>query len=205
VLAAVLSVPLSQLGHLVAYLLRYGPSAWSQQTVGVHAYFPSVAKTSATALGVVALGALAVVGVARLVEGVRSPGGRRPSRAPLLTLLAVLLPLQLAIFTTQETTEAVLAGHLHGFGDVPLLWGLAGQAPVACLAALFLAWASIAIDEAIHGFRVWLDRVVAPPPLPVLVAGTTSSGRNLGTPFDSSTTCPKRGPPRPAHRPLLDS
>jgi hypothetical protein len=199
-LAAALALPLSQLGHLLAYLLRYGPAGLARESFGAHTYFPSVAGTSVGLLGLLVLAAVAVVGLARLVESRRSPGRQRSPRLALAELVAVLLPLQLAIFTAQETAELALAGHLNGLGDLPLLWGLAGQVPVACLGALFLRWASVAVEDAIGRLHFWLDLAVAPAPLlarpavaPLPVLGPLSAdGRMAGR---------KRGPPRSPHGP----
>lgn len=189
-----MAAPLSQLGHLLAYLVRYWPSGWSHESFGTHAYFPTMAGTSAGLLGLVVLATLAVVGLARLLVGRRHSSRRRTRGAALADLVAVLLPLQLAIFVTQETTELVLAGQLHSLADVPILWGLAGQVPVAGLAALFLHWASIAVERAIDRLNVWLDVVVASPrltpPSPQL-----AQVLGLAATADGPTAGLERGPP----------
>lgn len=68
-----------------------------------------VARTSAGFLGLVLLAAIAVVGLGRLLEGRRSPGRQRVRGAVLADLVAVLLPLQLAIFITPRLGGALLA------------------------------------------------------------------------------------------------
>jgi hypothetical protein len=190
-----MAVPLSQLGHLLVYLIRYGPAASFQESYGAHAYFPSVAKASAGLLGLLVLTAVALVGLARLVGSKRAAGQRQAPAASLGELVAVLMPLQLAIFIGQETIELLAAGGLTGLGDVPLLWGLAGQLPLAFLAALFLRWASIAVERAIDRLRFWLDVVAAPPTLAAPVAAAPVPVVSLAG-ADRSMAGRMRGPPR---------
>ena len=120
-----MAVPLSQLGHLLVYFMRYGPANSLQESYGAHAYFPSVAKASAGLLGLLVLVAVILVGLARLVGRRRIAGQRQVPAAALPELVAVLLPLQLAIFIGQETIELLATGRLTSLEDVPLLWGLA--------------------------------------------------------------------------------
>lgn len=195
ILAACMAVPLSQLGHLLVYLVRYGLAGSFHESHGAHAYFPSIAKASAGLVGLLVLLAVALVALARLAGARRVTGHRRASAAALPELVAVLLPLQLAIFIAQETIELLAAGRLTGVGDVPLLWGLAGQLPVALLAALFLRWASIAVERAIDRLRFWLDLVVGPPTLAAPVTAAPVPVVSLAG-ADCSMAGRKRGPPR---------
>ena len=190
-----MAVPLSQLGHVLAYIARYGLAGSFHESYGAHAYFPSIAKASAGLVGLLLLVAVALVGLARLVGSRRVTGQRRAQAAALPELVAVLVPLQLAIFIAQETIELLAAGRLTGLGDVPFLWGLAGQLPVALLAALFLRWASIAVERAIDRLRFWLDLVVPPPTMAAPVAAATAPVVSLAG-ADRSMAGRKRGPPQ---------
>ena len=195
ILAACMAVPLSQLGHVLSYLVRYGLGGSFHESYGAHGYFPSIAKASAGLVGLLVLVAVALVGLARLVGSTRITDQRRAQAAALSELVAVLLPLQLAIFIAQETIELLVAGRLTSLGDVPFLWGLAGQLPVALLAALFLRWGSIAVERAIDRLRFWLDLVVAPPTLAATVAAVPAPVVSLAG-ADRSMAGRKRGPPR---------
>jgi hypothetical protein len=197
-LAVVMTGPLSQLGHLLAYLLHYGGAARPRQSMGAHAYFPLVAKTSAGAAGLLVLGALAAAGVAALLRARRATPAERAPGIPVLRLLAVLLPLQLAIFTMQEAAELTATGQLRSLADLPLLWGLAGQVPVACLAAVFLHWASIAVTRAARGLSMALAAASGPAPLVALVAAPPVPAPAPAAPAAGPMAGRKRGPPRPA-------
>jgi hypothetical protein len=150
--ALLLALPMSQLGHLLAYALRFGPEAAVRQSTGAHAYFPILLQAGAAALGGALLALLLLLGVARFMVGLRNdrfPEGGWPVAPLLLTLLAA----QLAIFAGQELVEAWLVGlpaapaaHLAG-------WGLAGQLPVALLAALGLGWISARVRRAVRRLR----------------------------------------------------
>lgn len=194
-LAVLATGPLSQLGHILGYVFHYGPASWPRQGLGAHAYFPVVAKTSAGLVGLLVLATLAAIGLARLLRARRSAPGTLPRPAPLGELIAVLVPLQVAIFVAQETVELTLAGQLNGVGDVPILWGLAGQLPVACLAALFLHWGSIAVPSAMRRLSLWLEPIAAAPPLPALVAAPAAHALPLATSVERSMARRKRGPP----------
>jgi hypothetical protein len=144
--ASVLGVGLagSQAGHLLAYAMRYGPAAQQVQSTGVHAYFPSLAKT------VVGLAALAAVATLLLIAVARMIGKRaeRDSASSYLRLLAVLFTLQLAAFAVQETAEAILFGTATSMPLV-LVWGTVGQLPVAAAGALALRWLLARLNPAL--------------------------------------------------------
>src|SRR5712664_2268829 len=123
----------SQAGHLLAYQVRFGAAAQSIQSSGAHSYFPLVAKT---ALGVAAgalIGALLVVGLARILSGRRVRSASEPSY---VSLLAILFSLQLTAFVAQEIAEAIIAGSSAGSAPGLLLWGTLGQLPIAAIGAL---------------------------------------------------------------------
>ena len=137
VVASVLGVGVagSQAGHLVAYALRFGPTAQRLQSSGAHAYFPSAAKTILGVAAMVAVAALLIVALARII-GSRA----RPESAPsYLRILAILFTIQLAAFAAQETMESLLSGSATSVPLV-LVWGTAGQLPVALVAAVALRW-----------------------------------------------------------------
>jgi hypothetical protein len=150
--AFLLALPMSQLGHLLAYWLQFGPAAVARQSTGAHAYFPALLHAGGAALGAVLLAVLMLLGVARFMVGLRND--RVPEGGwPVWPLLLTLLGAQLAIFAGQELVEASLAalpaappGHLLG-------WGLVGQLPVALLAALGLSWISARVRRAVRGLR----------------------------------------------------
>jgi hypothetical protein len=137
----------SQAGHLVAYQLRFGAAARQLEGAGAHAYFPALAKTAIGVAALAALASLAVVGAARLASGRRI---ERESAPAALRLLALLFTVQLAVFTAQETVEAALGGaHMATAGDL-LLWGTAGQLPVALLSAFALRWLAARLEPALR-------------------------------------------------------
>ncbi|MDQ6918689.1 MAG: hypothetical protein M3Z98_04940 [Candidatus Dormibacteraeota bacterium] len=152
-LAAILmALPMSQLGHLLAYWLQFGPAAAARQSTGAHAYFPVLLQAGGATLGAALLGLLLLLAVARFMVGLRNdrvPEGGWPVGPLLLTLLGA----QLAIFAGQELVEASLsalpaapAGHL-------LVWGVAGQLPLAILGAFGLSWISARVRRAVRRLR----------------------------------------------------
>jgi hypothetical protein len=78
-----------------------------------------------------------VVGAARLIAGRRIAQEGSP---PFVRLLAALYTIQLASFGAQETIEAIAGGGQLSSVPALLLWGTAGQLPVAIGAALALRW-----------------------------------------------------------------
>ena len=140
----------SQAGHLLAYHLRFGGAAHQIQSTGVHAYFPLVAKT---ALGAVAAGLIAgllLVGLARLLSGLRVRSDSEPS---FISLLAILFSLQLATFAAQEIVEGLVGGTSLMSAPDLLLWGTLGQLPVAVIAASALQWLSARVESAVGQIR----------------------------------------------------
>lgn len=168
---AALGIPLSEVGHTVAYLAQYGRRGLLLQSEGVHAYFPSVLQFAATALGLMLLGSVLVMGLGRLVLG-RGAGLRRVGRqAAVLDLLIVATVVQLQIYLVQEVLEILAAHQVLTFGQLfsILGWGLAGQLPVATLAALALSWLSIRMEAAVESLRsLWQESLRDRPPEPVV-------------------------------------
>jgi hypothetical protein len=150
--ALLFALPMSQLGHLVAYWLQFGPSAVARQSTGAHAYFPALLQAGGAVLGASLLALLLLLGVARFMVGLRNdrvPEGGWPVGPLLLTLLGA----QLAIFAGQEVAEASLAALPAAPAGHLLMWGVAGQLPVALLAAFGLSWISARVRRAVRRLR----------------------------------------------------
>ncbi|HSS60654.1 MAG TPA: hypothetical protein VLK30_04260 [Candidatus Limnocylindrales bacterium] len=187
----VLGVVASQAGHLLAFQLRYGSAAQQLQSAGAHAYFPSVVKTG---LGLGAgffLLALLVVGAARLLAGRRLETTAPPS---LLRSVALLFWIQLACFVVQESAESA-AGAAPTSPAVLLLWGTAGQLPVALVAAVALRWLAVRVGPALASLRARLVATLQLAPsssrlvvLPVAIRSTAPHDPRRGA-FS------RRGPP----------
>ncbi len=150
VLVTALGLIGSQAGHLVAYQLRYGPSAQSLQSTGAHGYFPAVVKTGLGLAAAFTLLALLTVGLARLATGRRLQGGKPPA---LLRTAALLFSLQLGLFIVQETVEGMAGGTTATSPGVLVLWGSLGQLPVAVIAALAVRWLSVRLEPALAQLR----------------------------------------------------
>jgi len=142
-----LGVAASQGGHLLAFELRYGSAAAQVQSAGAHAYFPALVKTGLGAAAAVTLVALLVIGFARVTAGRSIRHEPAPS---LLRLFAFLYTIQLACFVLQEGAESALAAASPASPVVLLLWGTAGQLPVALVAALALRWLLIRLGPALE-------------------------------------------------------
>jgi hypothetical protein len=183
----------SQAGHLLAYELRFGAAAQQVQSAGTHSYFPLLAKT---ALGIVAvglLGALLVVGLARLMGGRRIETASRPSY---IGLLARLFTIQLALFGIQEIIEATVAGVTAGSAADLLLWGTLGQLPIAAIAALALGWLSACVESAVGAIREAIGAAAVVTPLPpVAILANAAPDRALLMSRVAGSSLAKRGPP----------
>jgi hypothetical protein len=195
-----LALGASQLGHLVASELRHGPRTLAPDGAGVHWYFPTFAALALGAAGGALVAAALVVAAARALRA----GPRRDAvgRPPVLELAALMLVLQLGIYTAQETLErAVLGAATPSAGEL-LLWGGLGQLPVALTGALGLSWLLARFEVAVEDLAApallrsltWppaaapAARGPRPPALAVLLA--RAAGRALA----------KRAPPTGAPR-----
>jgi hypothetical protein len=182
-LALVLALPMSQLGHALAYLLHRLPS-----DSGVHAYFPNLLAGIEWTLAGSVLGVLVVVALARTLNpGLRASG--RP--VAILPVLMALLTAQLLVFVVQETVE------LASVGQAPtaalLAWGVAGQAPVALLAALAIRWLSQRLEPALRALALTL---ASSAPATRLRAARFRPGTAVGTVSAAFAAEPTpRGPP----------
>jgi len=183
----------SQAGHLLAYQIRFGPAAQQIQSSGAHAYFPVVAKTALGAAAAALIGALLLVGLARIVSGRRIRSTSEPSY---VSLLAVVFSIQLAAFVAQETTEAVIAGSSIGSAPDLMLWGTLGQLPIAVIAALAFRWLSARVETAVGLIR---DVIGASVPLrlapPMAVLAYAASDQAVLTSRIAWSNLAKRGPP----------
>jgi hypothetical protein len=152
-LAAIFGAGLAaaQAGHLVAFELRYGSASAQLQSMGVHAYFPVAVRTGLGLAAVTALAAAFIVAAARVVAGRRVEPGTAP---PYWRLLSVLYTVQLACFAGQETLEALLGGAPASPAPLLLLWGAAGQLPIAVVVALTLRWLLARLGPALTELRV---------------------------------------------------
>jgi len=194
--AVALAFPLSQLGHQVAYLVRYGTDGLAYQSRSVHAYFPDMIKASGALLGLLALAVVLVLGAARVVRGGRSAGTAATMRRGVSCreALAFLLCIQLQLFLTQEIMEMVAAGQHVGLLDLPVLWGLVGQLPVALLAALAVSWLSGRLVAAVRELR--LARSPRRRERPVLLVQVwVEPARAALLSATAPATLGKRGPP----------
>ena len=184
----------AQGGHLLAYQLQFGTAAQQVESSGVHAYFPLIAKTSLGAAALVLIGALLLIGLARVVAlGHRA---RILSGPSFINLLAALFTLQLALFAGQEVTEHLIAGLPPDSASHLLLWGMAGQLPVAVIGASALRWLGTRVEAAL----VELGSVtpVAVPVLltvPVAVHHAPVAERALASSHAARAGVVKRGPP----------
>lgn len=136
---AVLAVPLSQVGHALAGLAFEGtllpPGAR-------HGYFGATLEASAIVLAGALVPALVALALARR-PGRRS---RRVRAWPALWLFLGLVALQLELYLVQELAEG------NSSADVAVR-GLAGQVPVAALAALAVSWISARLRPALRRLR----------------------------------------------------
>lgn len=149
--AAILATGLagSQLGHVLVYLIEYGPSSWTIQSTGAHAYFPDFLGAASLAAAILLVAALAVVAMVRLLRAGASGRTIAVRRIPYVELAASLFLLQLVVFCTQETLEAVHAGEpapqLLGL----LFEGVVGQLPLAAVLAAVLGWVLAEFESAV--------------------------------------------------------
>jgi hypothetical protein len=170
---AVLGVGLlgSQAGHLVAYQVRFGAAAQQLQSSGAHAYFPSTVRAALGLSAGLALAAVFVIGLARVLGGRPVERGSAPAY---LRLVAMLFTIQLTSFAMQEVGEGMVAGVGVASAAHLLLWGTLGQLPVALIAAAGLRWLLARFEDAVTQIRIALastPRQIAPAAIVVSVQG----------------------------------
>lgn len=181
----------AQAGHLLAYQLRFGTAAQQIQAGGAHAYFPAVAKTGLGAVSLVLLVTLLIVGAARFASGHRLEPASAP---PYVRLLAVVYTVQLACFGVQETMEALAGGGHPISAPLLILWGTAGQLPVALVATLGLRWLSPRFSPAVARLRVRADGAYRRVTV-ALAFYTAPLATDLAPAWDVAVGDPWRGPP----------
>jgi hypothetical protein len=182
----------SQAGHLVAYQIRFGAAAQMIQSSGAHAYFPVMAKTALGIAAAVLIGALLLVGIARVLSGRRIRSATEPSY---VSLLAFLFSIQLAAFVAQEVGESVIAGSSSRSAPDLLLWGTLGQLPIAAVGALAFRWLSARIEAAVSVIREVVAAKMPVPPPAVAIAAYTASDQALLVSRVAWSQLVKRGPP----------
>lgn len=157
-LAVVLGLPISELGHTVATALRAAP-----QDSGGHMVAP---------VFLVVAVALLAIPAAAVVALLLAAGGRLKRRPVIsvLELAVTLLSVQLLAYLLQEAMEA---SAMHaGLSGATVLFGLAGQAPVAFLAAAVLAWIAARLAPALETLA---DGTQAARPQGVLILVRTAA------------------------------
>jgi hypothetical protein len=163
-----LSVPLAQVGHVLAYGFRVSES-------GVHLYFPLLLKATTALVGAGLLVVLAILVLAHLLSG--KVARRRPWSFALLA--CGLLAGQLAVFLIQESLESRVSPNLAGIAT-----GLLAQQPVALVAAAALHWLSARMGPALEAVaEPWRPQTLAAPfPLLISAQALTPAPLPLGRP-----------------------
>ena len=183
----------SQAGHLLAYQVRFGAAAQQIQSSGAHAYFPLVAKTALGAAAAALIGALLLVGLARILSGRRIKAASEPSY---VSLLAALFSIQLAAFVAQEVAEAIIAGSRVASAPDLMLWGTLGQLPIAAMAAIAFRWLSARVETAVGLIRETVRATMALPAAPsIAIPVYAASDRALLMSSVTWSRLVKRGPP----------
>ncbi len=192
----VLALAAAQAGHLVSYNLRYGGAAASVQAGGAHAYFPSLLSAVEAAAGSLLVGALLIVGAARALRGRRGLRSRPAPGRSFVELVAIFFALQVAIYCTQETLEALAAGSPAPQALSLLLWGTLGQLPLAVVAAIALRWLGSRVETALQDLSLaWHERAASPEaPAGAVVFWTEPAPAFLMAAVAGSGTG-RRGPP----------
>ena len=183
----------SQAGHLLAYQIRFGAAAQQIQSTGAHAYFPLLAKTALGAAAAALIGALLVVGLARILGGRRIRSTTEPSY---VSVFAFLFSIQLAAFVAQEIAEATVVGSTMRSAPDLMLWGTLGQLPIAAIGALAFRWLSARVEAAVGVLRDVVGAIVLLPlSPPVAIPSYAASDQALLASRIAWSDLAKRGPP----------
>jgi hypothetical protein len=183
----------SQAGHLLAYQIRFGAAAQQIQSSGAHGYFPLVAKTALGAAAAALIGALLLVGLARILSGRWVKSTSEPSY---VSLLAVLFSIQLAAFVAQEVAEAIVASSSMRSAPDLMLWGTLGQLPIAVITALAFRWLSAQVEAAVGLIREAVGATVSlQPALSLAIPVYAASDQALLMSRVAWSHLAKRGPP----------
>lgn len=195
-----LGVPLSEAGHTLAYLARYGGQGLRIQSEGAHAYFPGLLQVVGGGLGLLLLAVLVVLGLGRIALG-RRAGLARSGAVPWGDLLLATAIVQLDVYIAQEVAETLASHQALTFSLLLAIggWGLAGQLPVALLAAMGLSWLSGRLESAVARLRtLWHLASLGPrPPAPVAALTTLLGDVPLPSVLAAvaGQALVKRGPP----------
>jgi len=193
---AVLGLALAgtEAGHLLAYQLRFGAAAFRVQSVGVHAYFPALLKTTLGAFALALIAGLLIAGAARLLAGGRGP--RHAGGGSFIGLLATVFTIQLAAYMGQEVAEATAGGVPPDSAPNLLLWGMIGQLPVALAGAAALRWLWTRVESAASELAS-IARASLPAPLHARLAIVVirDNERALVLAHAARSSFVKRGPP----------
>lgn len=188
-----LGVAGAQAGHLLAYQLQFGAAAEQIQATGAHAYFPALAKTVFGVAALALIGALLVVAAARVAA--RGRTARRVSGPSFIGVLAALFTIQLSWFMVQELVEALIAGVPPAGADLLLLWGMAGQLPVALAGAAVLVWLGERVEAAISELGSVIASELSLPVDAPLALRPVFAAVALATTHAARSRTVKRGPP----------
>jgi hypothetical protein len=186
----------SQVGHALAYYVRFGVEAGSRQSQGIHSYLPTFAGVVSAGLGVLLMAGLLVIAAARSL-GPHQAGCRRRATLRFSDLLPALFAAQLLVFAGQETIESMAAGGGHLPSAVELLfWGTLGQLPAAAIAAGVLTWLLTRLEAAWTVLLSGAAFLLGDPSTPTIVGSlrpAANAARRLASAFPSAFR--KRGPP----------
>jgi len=181
----------SQAGHLVAYELRFGGAAQTVQSSGVHAYFPSAAKTGFGLAAMALLAALFIVGAGRVATGRIEPD----SAPSLIRLVAALYTIQVACFAAQETIEALAGGGPVTPAPLLLLIGTAGQLPIALVGAVALRWLGARLRPALAAIALGAGETYQPQAYVVAFGTWPLAAVHLTVDDPITAGFSRRGPP----------
>lgn len=137
----------SQLGHAASYFVRFGASAASQESAGMHTYYPALSGTLSAIVGGALMACMLVLAAAQVMRGASQ--GRRARRSVKIgDVLPALFTAQLLLFVGQETVECLVGGRAIPSPIEEILWGVFGQLPAALLASIVVSWLSARMHEA---------------------------------------------------------
>lgn len=195
--SAALALPLSELGHVAAFAIRCRMCGAALGGTGIHAYLPNLLLMSGSLVAATLLAALLIVGAGRLLLGRRA--GLRPSGGVALRdLLLVMAAVQMDTYLLQETVETMASGQAVTLSLTAstLLWGAAGQLPLALLGALAIRWLSMRLRATFASLRDSWRSLAVRPPTPAaapIVAAPEPIGFALAQAARAALV--KRGPP----------
>lgn len=160
---------LEPLGHHLAYVLRLGlTQALIVQSSGSHSYFPSLVETTVALLALVVFLTVSALLAVRLAFG-----PQRTSPALWWPAFLCLAAVQFGVFFLQESLEAS-ANQAHPDFLAIAVMGIAGQFPLAALAAWLISQLRDYVVLAPQAIRRILPLRLARPHQPVTVRPTVA-------------------------------